>query len=311
VSFEKIDLPRNLDEPGTHETGPPRVFAGAIVSTARPRQWTKNVLVFGAPATGGVLTEPAALASTIAAFIAFCLVASGVYFFNDIVDASTDRKHPAKRFRPVAAGRISGQTAATFGALLVSVGLAVGMWGGGPDLLGVLTAYLGLAVAYMFVLRDIALIDLAAISGGFLLRAVAGGAASGVPLSMWFLMVAGFGSLFLAAGKRHAEYVQLGDARGDHRRSLREYSEPYLRYVQYTSSTVVMAAYALWAFEGVAGGSLWSELSIIPFVLGIFRYALLLEHGRGAAPEDVVLSDGPLLVLGAAWVVLVAVGVYV
>jgi len=186
----------------------------------------------------------------------------------------------------------------------------VGAWGGGRSLLGVLVAYLGLAGAYMFVLRKIALIDLAAISGGFLLRAVAGGVATGVPLSMWFLMVAGFGSMFLAAGKRHAEYVELGDARAEHRPSLREYSEPYLRYVQYAASTVVMAAYALWAFEGVAGGSLWSELSIIPFVLGIFRYALLLEHGRGATPEDVVLSDAPLLVLGAAWLVLVVIGVY-
>jgi len=184
------------------------------------------------------------------------------------------------------------------------------LWGGGPGLLGVLAGYVGLSVAYTLVLRDIALIDLAAISGGFLLRAVAGGVAADVPLSMWFLMVAGFGSLFLAAGKRHAEYVQLGDARAEHRKSLREYSEPYLRYVQYASSTVVMAAYALWAFEGVAGGSLWSELSIIPFVLGIFRYALLLEHGRGAAPEEVVFSDVPLLVLGAAWIVLVATGVY-
>lgn len=310
MSFEKVDLPRSIDEPATRGTWPARVSAGAIVSTARPRQWVKNVLVFGAPATGGVLTEPAALGSTIAAFIAFCLVASGVYFFNDIADASTDRLHPTKRFRPIARGQMSNPLAATLGALLIAVGLAVGAWGGGLGLLGVLAGYVGLSVAYMLVLRDIALIDLAAISGGFLLRAVAGGVATGVPLSMWFLMVAGFGSLFLAAGKRHAEYVQLGDARAEHRKSLREYSEPYLRYVQYASSTVVMAAYALWAFEGVAGGSLWSELSIIPFVLGIFRYALLLEHGRGAAPEEVVLSDVALFVLGASWIVLVAIGVY-
>ena len=310
MSFEKVDLPRSIEGPGTRKARPARVSAGAILSSARPRQWAKNVLVFGAPATGGVLTEVSVLTSTIAAFIAFCLVASGVYFFNDIADASTDRLHPTKRFRPVAAGRMSSSIAATLGVFLIAIGFAVGVWGGGLGLLAVLTGYMALAVAYMLVLRDIALIDLAAISGGFLLRAVAGGVASGVPLSMWFLMVAGFGSLFLAAGKRHAEYVQLGDARGDHRRSLHEYSEPYLRYVQYASSTVVMAAYALWAFEGVAGGSLWSELSIVPFVLGIFRYALLLEHGRGAVPEEVVLSDVPLFVLGAAWVVLVFTGVY-
>jgi decaprenyl-phosphate phosphoribosyltransferase len=311
VPSEKIDVPiEAADRPSLDSDSSPGSIVAAIVSTSRPRQWTKNLLVFGAPVTGGVLTDPGVLTSTLAAFIAFCFVASGVYHFNDIVDAATDRLHPTKRFRPIAAGRLSRRIAAAIGAILIIAGLAIGMWGGGIGLLGVLSAYVLLSAAYMAALRDIALIDLAAISGGFLLRAIAGGVATGVPLSMWFLMVAGFGSLFLAAGKRHAEYVQLGDARVDHRRSLLEYSEPYLRYVQYASSTVVMAAYALWAFEGVAGGSLWSELSIIPFVLGIFRYALLLEQGRGATPEDVVLSDGPLLILGAAWIVLVAVGVY-
>ena len=282
----------------------------AILSTARPRQWAKNVLVFGAPATGGVLLETAPLLSALAAFFAFCLVASGVYFINDVVDVSADLRHPTKRLRPVAAGLLSRRLAVAIGSTLIAVGLVVGLAGGGASLLGVLAGYVALFFAYTFVLRDIALLDLAAIAGGFLLRAVAGGVATEVPLSMWFLMVAGFGSLFLAAGKRHAEYVQLGEERGNHRRSLSEYSEVYLRYIQYSSSTVAMAAYSLWAFEGAAGGSLWSGLSIIPFVLGIFRYALLLEKGRGEAPEDVVLTDPPLLVLGLSWILLVVTGVY-
>lgn len=281
-----------------------------IVSSARPRQWAKNVLVFGAPATGGVLLEPDVFASAVAAFVAFCLVASGVYFFNDVVDASADLQHPTKRLRPIASGRISRWTAVTVGVALTFAGLAVGVWGGGPPLLGVLAGYIALFLAYTFVLRSIALLDIAAIAGGFLLRAVAGGVATGVPLSMWFLIVAGFGSLFLAAGKRHAEYVQLGDDRGNYRSSLREYTEPYLRYIQYSASTIAMAAYTQWAFEGAAGGSLWSGLSIIPFVLGIFRYALLLEKGLGEAPEDVVLADAPLLVLGLSWILLVVIGVY-
>lgn len=282
----------------------------AIAVTARPRQWTKNLLVFAAPATGRVLTEPAALLATTAAFASFCLVASGVYCFNDVIDAAGDRRHPTKRRRPVAAGTISPRVAVGAGSFFVLVGLGVAILGGGASLAGILAAYLGLSVAYMFVLRDIALLDLAAIAGGFLLRAVAGGVAADVELSMWFLMVAGFGSLFLAAGKRRAEYVELGDERTYHRRSLHEYSESYLRYVQYASSTVAIAAYAQWAFEGPTGGTIWSELSIVPFVLGIFRYALLIDGGRGAAPEDVVLSDRPLLAIGAAWVLLVATGVY-
>jgi decaprenyl-phosphate phosphoribosyltransferase len=288
-----------------------RRLTRAILSTARPRQWAKNVLVFGAPATGGVLLDAAPLLSAGLAFVAFCLVASGVYFFNDVVDVSADLRHPTKKFRPVASGQISRRSAVTVGSALIVAGLATGLVGGGPSLVGVLAGYLGLFFVYTFVLRNIALLDLAAVAGGFLLRAVAGGVATDVPLSMWFLMVAGFGSLFLAAGKRRAEYAHLGEERANYRPSLADYSEIYLRYIQYSSSTVAIAAYSLWAFEGAAGGSLWSGLSIIPFVLGIFRYGLLLEKGRGETPEDLVLTDPPLVGLGVTWVVLVVTGVYV
>lgn len=308
---QAIDAPSRVHVLGVSKSQSKRTgLTWAILSTARPRQWAKNVLVFGAPATGGVLLDPAPLRSAVVAFIAFCLVASGVYFMNDVVDASADLRHPKKRLRPVAAGLLSRRLAVAIGSTLIAAGLMVGVLGGGAALLGVLAGYVALFFAYTFVLRDIALLDLAAVAGGFLLRAVAGGVATGVPLSMWFLMVAGFGSLFLAAGKRHAEYVQLGEERAKHRRSLSEYTEMYLRYIQYSSSTVAMAAYSLWAFEGAAGGSLWSGLSIIPFVLGIFRYALLLDKGRGETPEDVVLTDPPLLVLGLSWVLLVVTGVY-
>jgi decaprenyl-phosphate phosphoribosyltransferase len=287
------------------------VTVRALIATARPRQWTKNVLVFGAPATGGVLSEPWKLLAAFGAFVAFCLVASGVYFVNDIADAKGDLRHPIKRFRPIASGIVSRRLAVLSAAVLVTAGLGVAGLTGGWPLVAVIAGYLVLSFAYTFGLRAIALLDLVAIAGGFLLRAVAGGVACDVPLSMWFLMVAGFGSLFLAAGKRRAEYVELGEDRRHHRRSLDDYSEPYLRYVQYTASTVTIAAYTQWAFEGAAGGSVWSGLSIIPFVLGILRYALHLERGRGATPEDVVLTDVPLLALGISWIVLVAIGVYV
>jgi decaprenyl-phosphate phosphoribosyltransferase len=310
VSFRSVDTSLGVDALGRTEQRPRKTTLRAVLSTARPNQWTKNLLVFGAPATGRVLFEPAALLSTVAAFVAFCLVSSGIYFLNDVVDVSADRQHRTKRLRPIAAGLISRKLGGVVGTISLAAGLAVAMWGGGAALLGIMAGYIGLFLAYMFILRSIALLDLAAIAGGFLLRAVAGGVAADVPLSMWFLMVAGFGSFFLAAGKRRAEYLELGEERARHRPSLGEYSEPYLRYIQYSTSAVAIAAYAQWAFEGPTGGSVWSELSIIPFVLGIFRYALLLDQGHGAAPEDVVLTDRPLLVLGASWVILVAVGVY-
>jgi decaprenyl-phosphate phosphoribosyltransferase len=282
-----------------------------LARTARPRQWAKNVLVFGAPATGGILLEADGLWASVAAFLALCLAASGVYFVNDLVDRDLDREHPRKRLRPIAAGRVPTRVAIVAAGVLILAALGVAVLGAGWGLGAVVAGYVALTLAYSFWLRDVALFDIAAIAGGFLLRAVAGGIAVGVPLSMWFLMVASFGSLFIAAGKRHAEFISLGEGRGNHRRVLHEYSEEYLRFVQNSAATVAIAAYSMWAFEGAAGGTLWSGLSIIPFVLAILRYALVLESGRGGTPEDIVLSDPPLLATGVAWVLLVAVGVYV
>lgn len=292
------------------EDAPARTMMVSIVATARPRQWVKNLLVFGAPATGGVLLEGGALVSTTLAFVAFSMVASGVYYINDVVDAPEDRHHPVKRHRPIASGLIAPRLAVGLGATFISAGIAVAFAAAGWRLVGVAAGYVALVLAYTFRLRSIALLDLAAIAGGFLLRAVAGGVAADVALSNWFLTVASFGSLFLAAGKRHAEFVRLGTGSGSHRTSLDEYTERFLRYIQYSASTIAIAAYTQWTFEGEAGGTIWSGLSIIPFVLAIFRYGLLLEKGKGAAPEETVLSDPPLIALGCVWVLLVALGVY-
>ncbi len=285
-------------------------LALALLATARPRQWAKNILVFGAPATGGVLLEPTAVARTVLSFLAFCLAASGVYYANDIVDRKMDRAHPLKRRRPIASGRLPVRLAGVAAALLLAAGLAVAILGVGWRLAGVVGGYIALSLAYTLVLRGVVLLDIAAVAGGFVLRAVAGGVAVGVPLSSWFLIVACFGALFIAAGKRRSEHISLGPLRGEHRRTLDEYSEQYLRYILGNSSTITIAAYCLWAFEGAAGRSLPSGLSIVPFVLGIYRYAMLLEAGRGGTPEELVLADRWLQVFGFLWVLLVAVGVY-
>jgi decaprenyl-phosphate phosphoribosyltransferase len=281
----------------------------SLLISMRPRQWGKNLLVFAAPATGGVLGEPDMALRAILTFVSFCFAASGTYLINDVADRADDRAHPRKRFRPIAAGELPVGTAIVAAAVLLIAALVLAV-SVRPALAGVVAAYVALTLAYTFILRDFALIDVGSIAGGFLLRAVAGGVATDVTLSSWFLMVAGFGSLFVATGKRHAEYLDLGELGGNHRRTLTRYTESYLRYVQYSSSTVAITAYALWAFEGEAGGSIWSGLSVIPFVLGIFRYGMLLDAGRGATPEDLVLSDPPLLVLGALWGSLVVLGVY-
>jgi decaprenyl-phosphate phosphoribosyltransferase len=286
------------------------LLARALLLSARPRQWARNILVFAAPSTGGVLFQPGTLSRTTMAFVVFCLAASGIYYVNDIVDRGADQAHPRKRRRPIAAGFLPVRVAAVTAGLLLGTALTVAVLTLGARFVGVVGAYIALAVVYTFILRSVVLLDIAAVAGGFVLRAVAGGVAVDVPLSSWFLIVACFGALFVAAGKRRSEHATLGPVRGGHRRTLDEYSDEYLRYILGSSSTVTIAAYCLWAFEGEAGRSLQSGLSIIPFILGIYRYVMLMEGGRGGTPEELVLSDRSLLVFGVAWVLLVGWGVY-
>lgn len=295
----------------TSVIGSPRNTLRAVTTTARPLQWIKNLLVFAAPATGGALSEPSVALQAGVAFVALCVVSSGAYFINDVVDAGSDRRHPTKRLRPIARGELSEQQGSLIGALLLVAGCCFAYFAGDLDLALVVACYVAIALSYTFIFRAMPLLDIVAIAGGFLIRAITGGVATAVTLSMWFLMVASFGSLFIATGKRYAELRELGDRDAVQRSTLLEYSESFLRYMQISTSTVTIAAYCLWAFEGAAGGSLWSELSIMPFVIGIFRYQLLLDGGKGVAPEDILLDDRQLQVLGTIWVGLVVIGVYV
>ena len=283
----------------------------ALIRLARPKQWVKNILVVAAPGAAGVLTEADALVDTAIAFVCFCLAASGTYYLNDAIDAEADRMHPTKRTRPVAAGVISRRTAFVGAFLLMaaSVGLS---FAARAELALVVGGYIALQFAYSSWLKHEAVLDLAAVAAGFVLRTIAGGVAVGVPISPWFLIVAGAGSLFMVTGKRHAELMELGDDAGDHRPSLDLYSDSFLNYVRAVASSVAILGYCLWAFEKSAevGAEVWFQLSIVPFVLGILRYSLLLEQGRGGAPEELVLSDKTLLVIGFAWAVLFAGAVH-
>jgi decaprenyl-phosphate phosphoribosyltransferase len=284
----------------------------ALLRTARPRQWVKNVLVAAAPGAAGVLTHGDALLRTIVAFAAFTFAASGTYFINDALDVEADRRHPTKRRRPIAAGDVSVRTAHVVGVALIISGVAVG-FAANWRLPVVVACYVALTTSYSVWLKHMAVIDLGAVAAGFVLRMIGGAVAVNVPISNWFFIVASFGSLFVVAGKRHAEHRELGAARADHRSTLAHYTTEYLGYVVAVSSGVAMVAYCLWAFEKANGqsGVPWFELSIVPFVLGVLRYALIVDTGGGAAPEEIVLGDRALQVMGVAWAVAVAVGIYV
>jgi decaprenyl-phosphate phosphoribosyltransferase len=287
---------------------PPSAVAG-LVRAMRPRQWSKNVLVAAAPAAAGVLES--SLAEVGIAFVSLCLVSSGTYLLNDLRDVEADRAHPTKRYRPVASGVLAPSVALAAGLALAVGGVALaGLLG--PAFVAVVTSYLALTVSYTVWLKHIPVLDIIAVASGFIVRAVAGGVAVDVPLSRWFLIVASFGSLFMVAGKRHGEHIDLNGNGAGTRPVLGVYTAAYLRYVWTTASGVVLAAYCLWAFEQAQQSPNFPgyELSIIPFVAWILRYALLIETGKGGTPEEIVLGDRTLLILTAVWAALFGCGVY-
>lgn len=285
-------------------------LVGGLIREARPKQWVKNVLVFSAPASAGVLFHATPLLQTIVAFVAFCLVASGSYFINDARDVVADRQHVKKRFRPIAAGIVPVSLGYIGGVVLLAAGLAISFaisW----QLALVIGGYLVLTTSYSLWLKHEPVIDLVAVAAGFVLRALAGAAATGIPTSSWFLVVVSLGSLFMVAGKREAELRGAAHDRKT-RSTLQAYTIPFLNYVQSAATGALLVAYSLWAFEGHSGlNRTLSGLSILPFSVAILRYAMLVDTGRGEAPEDAVASDRILLVCGLVLVILVGISVYV
>ncbi|WP_067489277.1 decaprenyl-phosphate phosphoribosyltransferase [Actinomadura hibisca] len=280
-----------------------------LVRTARPRQWTKNALVLAVPLAAARM-EPGILLAAGAAFAAFCLAASAVYFLNDLLDVEADRRHPDKRTRPIAAGTVPTPLAWTAGAVCAVAAVALAALATNAATAVIVGGYLLVNVAYCLRLKHIVVVDLAVVASGFLLRALAGGVAAGLPISRWFLLVAGFGSLFVVAGKRYSELVVVGQETGS-RRSLAGYSASYLRFVWGTAAAVTLTAYCLWASETPPAGGLevpWQQLSIAPFTLSMLSYAYVIDSGRAGKPEDAVLGTPALPLLGLCWLTLVALG---
>lgn len=280
-----------------------------MLRTARPRQWTKNVLVFAVPAAAGRLGDGDVLVASALAFLAFVLASSGTYLINDAADAEADRLHPIKRYRPVAAGELSPRTAVIAGVLALLAAFAVAL-AASPLLLAVVAGYVLLTSLYTRWLKHVAVFDIATIAAGFFLRAVSGGIAADIFVSRWFLIVAGGGSLFLIVGKRYAELVAAPEEAVARRPALRLYTREYLESMLSTTAGVTVVAYCLWSFETRAAdtASGWAEVSAVPFVLGVMRYGLLLSQGHGEEPEEVLLGDRVLLAIGVAWLAALALG---
>ncbi|MEI6198909.1 MAG: decaprenyl-phosphate phosphoribosyltransferase [Actinomycetota bacterium] len=284
----------------------------AIIREARPTQWSKNALVFAAPAALGVLNEWSSLGKTLVVFAAFCLVASGTYYWNDIMDVEQDRQHPKKRNRPIASGAIPLSVARVIGSVLLICGPVLG-YIVRPAAGGIIALYAFLTIGYSTWWKHIAILDLALVASGFVLRAMVGAAATKTPMSMWFVLCITFGAFFIVTGKRFAELLEMGESASMTRSSLKSYSLVYLRQLLGVSCTATVVMYCMWAFENAAVAHEaipFHGLSIVPMVLALLRYLLVLENGGGGAPEEVFYNDRWIQVYGVAWAVVYGLAVY-
>ncbi|MFZ4205338.1 decaprenyl-phosphate phosphoribosyltransferase [Streptomyces griseoincarnatus] len=294
----------------------PSVRGGLLIGllrTARPKQWVKNVLVAAAPAAAGVLFTAHALTRLALVFVLFTACAAAVYLVNDARDAEADRAHPVKCRRPVAAGQVPVPVAYTTGITLGVLAPAAAALLCPPALAALLAGYLVMQLAYCVSLKHVLVVDLAVVTAGFVMRATAGGLALGIPLSRWFLITTGFGALFMVAAKRYSEAVQLAGNGGATRALLTEYTTGYLRFVWQLAAGVAVLGYCLWALEegGVPHTSVlpWRQLSVVAFVLAVLRYAVFADRGTAGEPEDVVLGDRALALIGLVWAAMYALAV--
>lgn len=296
-----------LEHPSAHRSAA-RFSPGVLLRACRPRQWSKNLLVLAAPCAAGVIDRPEVALQVAGAFVALCLLSSTTYLINDVRDREQDRLHPVKRMRPLAAGELSVRAAIRAALLmgLLGVALATAITPG----LGVIgCGYLALTVSYSLWWRRIVVFDVLAIAAGFVLRALAGGVATDIYLSRWFVIVTASSAIFLVAAKRYAELRDRPNLRGS-RATLRRYSASGLRLTLTAAATVAGAAYVSWAFTRPSH-LVWYGLSIVPFLLCFARYAMMVGRGAGQAPEELLLRDKMLFALGVAWTFLFLGGVFV
>lgn len=281
-----------------------------LVRSMRPRQWTKNLIVYMALLFSidqeWQLSDPSSwwslvIKSTLV-FVFFCLVSSAEYLVNDVVDAKSDRQHPQKRNRPIAAGLLAPPT-----AVACAVGMALVGLGGGYALQwhvgAVLSGYLALMLAYSYALKHIVLLDMMAIGGGFVLRAMAGALAIDVPISPWLYVVTALGALFLVIHKRRAELTLLESSAGSHRPILDEYSRDMLDQMASLVTSSTLIAYSLYTFTAENLPDNNAMMLTIPFVLyGLLRYLYLVhQKHEGGSPEEVLLRDWPLIIDIGLW----------
>src|ERR687898_381140 len=273
-------------------TAPEPAASGGLLAAMRPRQWTKNLLLYAGIVFAAELDDPERWVQATAAFVAYCLASSAAYILNDVRDAERDRLHPLKRDRPIASGRVRPERALNVAGILATLAFAVIAplgWGS----LAYMAGFVALQAAYSFGLKNLPLIDVMAIAGLFVIRAAAGAEAVDVRISPWLIVCTALLALFLALAKRRGELATTGMEAG--RPVLSGYSLELVDQLVTIVAACTIVAYSLYTFEAREGSAM---MATIPFVVyGLFRYIELMHReDLGEEPENVLLTDVPILV---------------
>ncbi len=279
----------------------------------RPKQWVKNVLLFAALIFSQNLFKPGMVFLSVIGFIAFCLISSGSYLFNDLMDRDEDRKHPEKSIRPLASGKLDLSVAKIACVILIAFSLLVSFFVN-RVFVGMVLGYLVLQIAYSCFLKKAVILDVFSIAAGFFLRVIGGAKAIEVPISSWLLICTIFLSLFLGLGKRRHELVSWGESGKEYRGVLKDYDVPLLDQMVGVATAGTIISYALYTLshetvQKFHTENLWLTIPIVLY--GIFRYLYLVYlKGKGGNPEITFFEDKPLLLAIVLYVVVLGIIIY-
>ncbi len=287
MTLDKTATPE--EERGPDAAMPATAVAGAspsrwvlaVVRTTRPRQWSKNLLVFAAPLAGASLGRNDGFGYALVAMLAFGCASAAVYFVNDVVDVERDRRHPVKRNRPIASGALPEQHAVVLAVLAALFAVGAGVVIREPLLVTTASAYLCLSFLYSFRLKHVPFLEMLIVASGFLLRVLGGAAATHVTPSIWFLMVCSLGALGVAVAKRYTELTSLGDDAVRHRPVMRWYQPDMLRFAQLLIGVGMLATYLMWALSERTGVRPWHLASALPLAAALVRFGVLTARRLG------------------------------
>ena len=311
ITSEQPTVPAEPAQPGQDPVVPRRSPLRAAIKTARPKEWIKNVFVFAGLLFSGKFTEGHAIAEALITFIAFCMISSAGYFLNDLIDVELDRKHPKKRFRPLAAGELSERAAMTIAPVLaiLAIALAFGAVNWEVGLMAV--GYGAAQTAYSLGLKQIVIVDVMTLAGLFILRVAAGASAVDAHASEWLLLCTGMLAAFLGFTKRRQEAVSELHEGTSTRPVLEHYSLPFLDQMVSLVTTGTVLSYAIYTVNSPLIGS-QMMLTIPPAVYGIFRYLYLIyDRNDDRSMSGIIAGDRGIQAAGAAFALIAFLLLYV